>query len=162
MPPVTTPWLFLLNRRNLSCAHRRGWETKFLLVQTHGGCGGARVVSTPSVPPECAGGEVQRPCQSGRCGLGQTALGRSADFQVGFRRSPRQMRDLFSSDAVSRLGNRRSGSEASALARRPTLCEYMCVTHPQPPFHGRLGDEQIFVSHPRPAAGENYAIESAG
>ena len=35
---------------------------------------GARVVSTRSVPPDRAGGEVQRPCQYARCGLGQTAL----------------------------------------------------------------------------------------
>ena len=51
-----------------------GCGTKFFSVKPIAGYCGARVVSTRSVPPDRAGGEVQRPCQYARCGLGQTAV----------------------------------------------------------------------------------------
>ena len=68
-----------------------GCETKFFLVQTHyGAIGGPRVVSTRSVPQVRAGGEVQRPCQYARCGLGQTAV-RERSARVAQQANPWQV-----------------------------------------------------------------------
>jgi hypothetical protein len=48
-------------------------QNSFWCQRTQVDCG-ARVVSTRSVSPTRACGEVQRPCLYTRCGLGQTAL----------------------------------------------------------------------------------------